>query len=285
MKLTLSSLSKWTPLALLILLLLLSLLLLSSHRRVGSWLASFRGTPAAGATAAWWPSAMQDVDRHLLVATPAPRQLEVIRESTFQKFYRGNPAHKEVALTFDDGPHPDSTPRLLEMLRQLHVKATFFVVGTRIETHPELLKAEAADGHCLGNHTFHHDRLTKVPNAAVPAEISDCTELIRKVTGQTTRLFRPPGGTFDRAVTDIAQSLGYQTILWTINTGDYETTDSHLIAQRALRGIENGSIILFHDRGQATVNALPEIVSTLKNQGYLFVTIEEMLAHRATAVQ
>ncbi len=222
---------------------------------------------------------MTDEDKHLLVATPAPRQVELVRESNFRKFYRGNPAYKEVALTFDDGPYTESTPQLLATLRQYHVKATFFVVGARIEEHPELLKEHVADGHSLANHTYHHDRLTKVPNAAVPAEITECTEIIKKVTGKTTRLFRPPGGTFDREVTDIAQALGYQTILWTINTGDFETKDPKVVERRALQGVENGSIILFHDR-VSTAKALPNIITTLRNQGYRFVTIEEMMAHK-----
>ena len=271
---------KWLPIGFAVILVVLSLALLLVHRQVGLRLAQRWASPSKSETTpTYWTSAMKDEDKSLLVATPAPRQVESVRESTFYKFYRGNPNRKEIALTFDDGPHVNSTPKLLETLKQYHVKATFFIVGSRAAEHPELVEEEALAGHCLANHTYHHDRLTKVPNAAVPSEITTCTDLIKKITGQTTHYFRPPGGTFDRKVTDIAQSLGYLTILWTVNTGDFETQDSNLIAQRALRHIENGSIILFHDRGMPTILALQQIIPELKNQGYRFVTIDEMVTN------
>jgi peptidoglycan/xylan/chitin deacetylase (PgdA/CDA1 family) len=228
----------------------------------------------------YWQSALKDEDKGLLVTTPTPTPVEPIHSVYLHKFYRGDPSKKQVALTFDDGPHPAWTPKLLAVLKKYHVKATFFVVGMRAEKNPELIRQEVADGHCIANHTYHHNRLAKDPVAMVSAEIQQCSAVIKQITGKAPRFFRPPGGTFDTQVTDTVDSLGYLTVLWTVNTGDFERPTAQVIEDRALRGVRNGAIFLFHDGVPQTIEALPEIITKLRAQGYEFVTIDEMVDQR-----
>jgi peptidoglycan/xylan/chitin deacetylase (PgdA/CDA1 family) len=226
-----------------------------------------------------WQTLMKDEDRSQLMATPVPYQLEPMSGSSFHKIYRGDATKRQVALTFDDGPHPDSTPALLAMLKQYHVKATFFVVGMRAEQYPELIKAEAADGHCIANHTYHHDKLTDLGPVNLAMEIRACSDVIKKITGKAPVFFRPPGGSFDAQVTDAAQRQGLTTVLWTVNPGDFHRPGIATVEARALHDIGNGTIILFHDGVADTVAALPSIITKLRAQGYEFVTIEEMVGH------
>lgn len=225
-----------------------------------------------------WQDTLKDEDRSLLVAVPAPSQLEAVHSATFEKIYRGNRNKKLIALTFDDGPHPGKTPQLLAVLRQYNVHATFFVVGKRAEEDPELVQQEVADGHCIGDHTYHHDRLTQIPNADMAPEITACADVIKKITGKYPRYFRPPGGTFDREVTNTAQQLGYKVVLWSINPGDFERPTTQVLEDHILREANNGAIILFHDGVQQTIDALPTIITKLRARGFQFVTIDEMVA-------
>ncbi|MFH0800833.1 MAG: polysaccharide deacetylase family protein [bacterium] len=118
---------------------------------------------------------------------------------------RGIPGIKHLALTFDDGPHPQYTPALLKILEHYHVKATFFLVGEVAEAHPDLVRAEAAAGHCIANHTYRHVKLTRVPPDMVATEIKACGEVLKAITGKAPRFFRPPGGDYNDQVLEVAE--------------------------------------------------------------------------------
>lgn len=193
----------------------------------------------------------------------------------------GSRRERKVAITFDDGPHPGFTPRLLALLKKHDVKATFFVVGEMAERHPELVKAMSDDGHSVGNHTFHHVKLTRIRKDKVYIEIQACGEAIREITGKTPRLFRPPGGDFNNQVASIAGSLGYVTVLWTDNTHDYLNPGQAEVMERSTRWVENGSILLMHDGSREMMAVLPGIIISLKKKGFRFVTIDEMLEDTA----
>jgi len=224
----------------------------------------------------FWLHAKMEVDRSVLEMI-AQHQAELGRSIKYHKLMHGNLKKKQIALTFDDGPHPKFTPKLLALLRQYHVKATFFVVGEMAEKYSNLVKQEIADGHSVGNHTYHHMNLTKIPEEYVATEIKACGEVLAKITGKPPHLFRPPGGDYDKAVAEDAEALGYTIVLWTDDPGDYAKPGDNVIIQRLLTRVNNGSIILIHDGIQQTYDVLPQIITNLKKRGFEFVTIDEML--------
>ena len=223
-----------------------------------------------------WQLARQEVDKSTM-AILAQHQAEMARGINYYKIIRGNTKKRQIALTFDDGPHPAFTPKLLALLRKEGVKATFFVVGEMAQRYPNLVRAEIADGHCVGNHTYHHVNLTKIPEQDVATEIKACNDVIKQITGHTPRLFRPPGGDYDKGVIEAAESMGYTTVLWTDDPGDYASPGEKLITSRILKHVSNGGIILIHDGIEQTYDILPELIHTLKKEGYTFVTVDEMM--------
>jgi len=195
----------------------------------------------------------------------------------FRKLLRGDPNRKEVALTFDDGPHPAYTPKLLDILDRYGVKATFFVVGMMARRYPKLVEEEAARGHVVGNHTYHHIDLTKVSDEQIADEIQRCDVVLRRILGRQPRFFRPPGGDYNARVAQISQSIGHTMVLWTDDPADYASPGEGVILERTLARVRNGGIILMHDGIQQTIDVLPAIITYLKSRGYRFVTVDEML--------
>ena len=184
---------------------------------------------------------------------------------------------KEIALTFDDGPDPNVTPRILDVLNKEGVKATFFVVGKMVEKYPSLLKEIWGEGHDVGNHTYSHPDLTRLSKKDVLEELDKTRILIKKITGKDTYLFRPPGGRYDNKVIVTTTLTGYKMILWTDYPGDYGCPSSKLIYERAVSRAEEEGIILLHNGLDSTLDALPGIISELKKRGYGFVTISELM--------
>lgn len=202
---------------------------------------------------------------------------EVDKGLRFRKLIHGNLRGKEIALTFDDGPHPGYTPEILEILRRENIPATFFLVGSQAEKYPDLVRAELAAGHCVANHTYHHVSLPKIPQLFVADEIKACGDVLRAVTGKAPHLFRPPGGEYNRQVAEASSALGYTMVLWTDDPGDYTSPGEQVILQRTLGKASDGGIILIHDGIRQTINVLPQMIETLKKQGYRFVTVDEMM--------
>ncbi len=234
---------------------------------------------AQGEVDAYWANAREEVYKSALEVM-AQHQAELQRGIRYHKLIRGDKTRPQVALTFDDGPHPDYTPRLLEVLKQHNVKATFFVVGELAEQHPDLIKAEMAAGHEVGNHTYHHVNLTRIPNVDVATEIQACGDVLRKITGSEPHFFRPPGGDYDRQVAETAEALGYTMVLWTDDPGDYARPGDAVIEARTLRDVSPGGVILLHDGVQQTIDVLPQIIDLIRAKGLEFVTVDEMAASR-----
>lgn len=195
----------------------------------------------------------------------------------FRKILEGDLSKKQVALTFDDGPHPAYTPKILRILKQYHARATFFVVGAQAQKYPQLIRAEIAAGSSVGNHTYDHVSLIKIPPAYVGTEIKACGQVIQQITGRAPHLFRPPGGTYDPAVAQMAEALGYTTVLWTDDPGDYASPGADVIYDRTLARVNNGAIILLHDGISQTIQMLPRLLQYLRANGYEIVTVDEML--------
>jgi peptidoglycan/xylan/chitin deacetylase (PgdA/CDA1 family) len=211
-------------------------------------------------------------------ALAAQQQRDLQRGVQYPLLAHGNPRLKVVALTFDDGPHPQYTPQLLAILGQHNVKATFFVVGRQAQQNPALIRLERAQGHLVGNHTYDHQNLTKIPEAQVAAEWRLCQETVRQITGETMRFCRPPGGDYNRHVVRAASQLGLTTVLWTDDPGDYASPGEKAIDARVLRRVGNGGIILLHDGIQQTVDILPRVIQQLRDRGFRFVTVAELEA-------
>jgi len=184
---------------------------------------------------------------------------------------------KEIALTFDDGPVPRGTPKILEVLKKEGVKATFFVVGKMVEKYPFLLKEIWEEGHDIGNHTYNHPDLTKLSKKDILEELDKTRILIKKIAGKDTYIFRPPGGRYDNKVIVTTTLAGYKMILWTDYPGDYGCPSSESIYQRAVSKVEDEGIILLHNGLDTTLEALPRIISELKKRKYRFVTISELM--------
>ncbi|MEW1775953.1 polysaccharide deacetylase family protein [Streptomyces sp. NPDC086777] len=185
---------------------------------------------------------------------------------------------KCVALSFDGGPSP-TTPKLLDILEQRHLHATFFVQGRgHISKYPDILRRIAEAGEEIGNHTWTHPRLTDLDEAGARAELSRTQTAIEKITGTRPVLMRPPEGRTDRKVAEVCRELGLAQVLWSVTAKDYETTDSALITKRVLDQTHRDGIILLHDLHKGTVPAVPGILEALKQRGYTVVTVSQLLA-------
>ncbi|AJT65903.1 hypothetical protein T261_4249 [Streptomyces lydicus] len=185
---------------------------------------------------------------------------------------------KCVALTFDAGPS-ENTNRLLDILKKEKVHATFFMLGkNHIAERPAEVKRIDAEGHELANHTWSHQILTDIEPAEAKRELSRVQDAVRKITGKTPTLMRPPQGRTDESVSQVSKELGLAQVLWSVTAKDYQTTDSDLITKRVLDQTERDGIILLHDIYKGTVPAVPGIVTQLKKRGYTIVTVSQLLS-------
>lgn len=185
---------------------------------------------------------------------------------------------KCIALTFDAGPSENSA-RLLDILKEKKVPATFFLLGKRhIDTYPELVRRMAAEGHEVASHTWDHKILTRISDDRIREELRRPDEEIERLTGHRPTLMRPPQGRTDADVHRICKELGLAEVLWSVTAKDYTTTDSALITRRVLDQASRDGIILLHDIYRGTVPAVPGIIDALKARGYVFVTVPQLLA-------
>jgi peptidoglycan/xylan/chitin deacetylase (PgdA/CDA1 family) len=188
-----------------------------------------------------------------------------------------------VALTFDDGPNPDATPRILDALAARDVKATFFVLGRHADRWPELVARIAREGHALGNHGWHHRKLHVRGPVYVRRDLAMGTESIARASGVRPRLFRAPHGFRSPWVTPIAASLGQKTVGWSRGVWDSDRPGVDAIVRRTVEGTRPGRIMLLHDGDgydiegdrRQTAEAVPRILDELAHCGYLFVTVPE----------
>lgn len=201
------------------------------------------------------------------------------------------PAHepfpKVVALTFDDGPHTVYTPKILEILRRYKVRATFFLIGERVERFPHIVRMIVSEGHEIGNHTYSHPNNLPIKNwDEIRKEIEKCSEAVERVTGIRPRLFRPPKGFLNYKVLTLAQLEGHTLVFWTVSANHKEATIPKAMAKRVLKLVHPGAIILMHDGRIPSrwkdVKALLLIIEGLRKQGYEFVTVSELFKHPDT---
>ncbi len=194
-------------------------------------------------------------------------------------------ADKVIALTFDDGPWPETTAAVMNLLKEHGGKGTFFVVGNLVNRYPNLVKRMVEEGHEVANHTWSH-RLAYSPPAIAAQEIENATATIARHTGFSTRIYRPPGGILNNGLVNYARNKGYAILMWSTDTQDWRYRQAAAIRQRILRSLKPGGIVLMHDGGGprwATVKALSQVLPELKAKGYRFVTVSELLWIRERA--
>ena len=182
-------------------------------------------------------------------------------------------SRKAVALTFDDGPNPNTTPVALELLKKYNAKATFFMVGRSVAGNEDIIKQVVAEGHQIGNHSWSHPLLTKISLEEAKRQINDTTEALKKASGQDVHIMRPPYGGINPT---IQAAVDQSFILWDIDTLDWKNRNTASI-MKEVRKAQPGSIILMHDIHQTSINALPSVLQYLTEQGFELVTIDELM--------
>lgn len=224
---------------------------------------------------------------------PVPRNPDLSLGSDFSKdsgitFTRVLVSGNYIAMTFDDGPHPQNTPRLLDMLRARNIKATFYVIGRSVDLYPQIVRRTVAEGHEIGNHTHTHRLLSKLSDDEVRTELSRCRDAVGRAAGVQPRTMRPPyGGLLQRQREMVHAEFDYPTILWSVDPLDWKRPGPSVVTSRILSGTSAGGIVLAHDLHAQTVDAMPATFDGLLRRGFKFVTVSQLLAMQtvATATQ
>lgn len=184
-----------------------------------------------------------------------------------------------IAITFDDGPNPETTPKLLKMLADRNIKATFFVLGSRAVASPEILRAMVAAGHEVANHSWNHPQLTKVGVAGADKQIEDTNAAILEAAGVKATYLRPPYGSMNATLQQhIIDKYQMSFIYWSVDPLDWKNRDPNAIYDQIMRQVHPGAIILAHDIHPTTVAAMPRVLDALLAKGYKFMTVSELIA-------
>ena len=181
---------------------------------------------------------------------------------------------QKIALTFDDGPHPQYTEQLLDGLKERGVKATFFVTGEHAELHPDVIERMSKEGHLIGNHTYSHMQLGKGNREEFKKELIKTNQIIYDITGEEVMYVRPPYGSWDKK---FEAELNMFPVLWTIDPLDWCSSNAADIMQKVVTKVKGDDIILMHDYYPSTVTAALRVIDELQKEGYEFVTVEEIL--------
>jgi peptidoglycan/xylan/chitin deacetylase (PgdA/CDA1 family) len=197
------------------------------------------------------------------------------------KFY-GNRNEGQIAITFDDGPLPGKTDRILDILKLYHVPAAFFCIGHRVKAHPLLVKRIHDEGHVLGNHSYWHGRLFDLqPAAAISQELSDTDDAIAAQIGGKPKFFRPPYGVTNPMVASAIRKGKYITVGWNIRSFDTTIKDPARLMQRITKSIKSGDIFLFHDYSESMLQVLPAFLDHVTKSGLKIVRLDELLNENA----
>ena len=180
---------------------------------------------------------------------------------------------KLVALTFDDGPFPETTPKILDILTKKDVPATFFMLGNLARTYPDIVQRIAKEHHQVASHTMYHQNLIRLTPEAAQADLDESKTVIKNITGSDPAFVRPPYGNYNDF---IAAAAARPLILWSVDTEDWSSKDPDAIVATAMREVYDGAVILMHDIYPTSVDALPTLIDTLRDAGYEFATVSEL---------
>lgn len=214
----------------------------------------------------------------LLAAVLLVRGSGSVRASWYLRMRcRARRAGRRVALTFDDGPDPQRTPAVLDLLARQGVRATFFVVGARAEAHPELVRRMVAEGHVVGNHSYTHSRRFPLRSLGrTVEELRRTGEVLHRITGRQPRLFRPPFGVTNPTIARAVRRLGLDPVGWSIRSLDTMGQSPERVAARILRRLHPGAVILLHDRCAGSERLVGLLVEGLRSRGLEPVTLPEL---------
>ena len=210
----------------------------------------------------------------LLLAVPS------FRAEAKTGFSHGERDGKRIALSFDDGPHPTFTPQILALLEKYEIKATFFMIGCNVATYPSVAKAVAEAGHEIGNHTYTHPHMREITLKMLKDEVEETERILADHGICKPRLFRPPEGFRSAEQVKALESCGYQTVIWSLDTHDWQGRPTEEIVSVVLNGIQGGDVLLFHDytsRRNTTITALERLIPKLLEDGYEFVTVSDLM--------
>jgi peptidoglycan/xylan/chitin deacetylase (PgdA/CDA1 family) len=182
----------------------------------------------------------------------------------------------KIALSFDDGPHPDFTDRIVGILRENKVPATFFVVGRMALEYPQLVEELSVSGNEVEGHSYNHNNLTKFSEQQIIKDLNLTRGLIEDLSGKKSFFFRPPGGNYDLKVVKAAGSVGEEMVLWSVFPKDHEENDPKVIVDRVLKQAADGGVVLLHSGREPTLIALPVIIKELRERGYQFVSVMQL---------
>jgi peptidoglycan-N-acetylglucosamine deacetylase len=251
-------------------------------------------TPATQSAPYPKPAALK-LARPPVPSGPVPRNPDMALRSNFSRgssitFTRVPVSGNYIAITFDDGPHPQNTPRLLEMLSARNIKATFYVIGQSVNNYPAVLRRTVDEGHEIGNHSHTHRLLSKLSDSEISLDLGRCRDAIVKAAGVQPRTMRPPYGGLNVRQREVVYSeFGTPTILWSVDPLDWKRPGASVISSRILTGASAGGIVLAHDLHSQTVDAMPATLDALLRRGFQFVTVSQLLAMKsepaAAAVQ
>lgn len=183
-----------------------------------------------------------------------------------------------VAMTFDDGPHPSNTPRLLDILRERQLRATFYLIGAMVASYPDIARRIVDEGHEVGNHTWRHPFLSSLGDESVLREIDRTTEVIWQATRAIPHTLRPPYGAITAGQTTMIHSArNLPTVMWSVDTQDWRRPGAAVVASRVIDGADRGAIILAHDIHAPTIDAMPRAMDGLIARGFTSITMSELL--------
>jgi peptidoglycan/xylan/chitin deacetylase (PgdA/CDA1 family) len=222
------------------------------------------------------PSPQPPPATYTSVPQPAPAPVIVPEKTTYNSC---NVEGMAIAITFDDGPNPELTPRLLDMLKERGLKATFFVVGQNVEEYPGIVTRMASEGHEVANHSWSHPALTKLGIESFRKQIENTNQAIANATGKRPVLMRPPYGATSLTLNKrLNEQFGLKVILWSVDPLDWKYRNSNRVYNSIVQNTRPGSIILAHDIHATTIAAMPATLDALLAKGYKFVTVSELIA-------
>lgn len=196
-----------------------------------------------------------------------------------KKFTSAKTPHKLIALTFDDGPHRELTPKVIQILQEKGAVATFFMLGNSVTANPQIVKQVADAGFEIGTHSISHPNLGKASEEKIRREIEDSCDMIEQASGTRPKLFRPPYGNTNESVRKVCEQNGLVIIHWSVDPRDWAPKASPEDVRKAtLKQAHSGAIVCIHDIHKRTIEALPLIIDDLKAQGYTLVTVGQLLA-------
>jgi len=183
-----------------------------------------------------------------------------------------------VAMTFDDGPHPSLTPKLLDILKERNIKCTFFLIGQNMKAYPQIVRRIIAEGHEIGAHTYTHCSLTSRSDAQIRSELQRSEEVLMAAANYRPQLVRPPYGAINTRIKQLMFSeFGYSTIMWSVDPQDWRRPGVSVVTSRLVSGAHPGAIMLAHDIHPPTIQAMPAMFDQLLAKGYQFVTVSQLM--------